>query len=131
MVRASSISEKPVDDGRKLNAVFSLWGSRGSGLEAPAGAPCAVGLSIKREDLRVMDQPTSHRRRYGVFAGDLIPPAEGEVARDQQRTLLIAGSDQSEEQIRRALAITIGPRHSLALTQKSRSWSCGMTISLR
>lgn len=67
----------------------------------PALEPLAVPGQV--EDFRVMNNLVDHGRSHGSVAEDIRPPAEGEVARENQRSVLVSRGDQLEEQIRRGL----------------------------
>ena len=47
-----------------------------------------------------MDEPVDHGGRDDVVTEDLAPPTERHVRGDQERSLLVAGGDELEEQVR-------------------------------
>ena len=70
------------------------------GLEELAACPGAVGVPAEGEDFRVVNESVDHRGRDDVVGEDLTPSAEGHVAGEHDRALLVAGRDELEEQVR-------------------------------
>ena len=59
-----------------------------------------VALALDADDGRMMQQPIQHRRgQHRVTGEGLIPLAEGQVRSQDRRPLLVAFSDDLEEQV--------------------------------
>src|ERR1700722_5742144 len=59
----------------------------------------AVALAIHLENLRVVGQAVQKRRRHPLALEDLVPLAEGEVARHQDAATLVAVGEDSEQEL--------------------------------
>src|SRR4051794_38916400 len=58
----------------------------------------AVALAVHLEDLRVVGQTVQERRRHPLALEDLVPLAEGQVARYQDAATLVAIGEDSEQE---------------------------------
>ena len=72
------------------------------GEEFSAGSG-AVGVAGEGKDFRVVHEAVDHGRGDDVVGERLTPPAEGQVARDHDRALLVPARDELEEEIRGVL----------------------------
>ena len=64
----------------------------------------AVALAIHLENLRVVGQAVQQRRRHPLALEDLVPLAEGEIARHQDAASLVAVGEHSEQELDAASA---------------------------
>src|SRR5664280_2980368 len=61
--------------------------------------PEAVALAVHLENLRVVGQAVEKRRRHPLALEDLVPLAEGQVARHKDASPLIAVGEDSEQKL--------------------------------
>ena len=61
-----------------------------------------IAGAFEAENVGVMHDPVDHRGCDGLIAEDLAP-TEGQIAREDQRRMLIPGRDELEEQARGVL----------------------------
>src|SRR4051812_41834208 len=66
--------------------------------------PEAVALAVHLENLRVVGQAVQKRRRHPLALEDLVPLAEGQVARHQNAAALVAVGEDSEQELNPASA---------------------------
>jgi hypothetical protein len=59
-----------------------------------------VAVAFEADDLGVVDEAVDHRGGDDVVAEDLAPAAEGLVGGDDERSALVSGRDELEEQVR-------------------------------
>src|ERR1700730_9265058 len=60
--------------------------------------PEAVALAVHLENLRVVGQAVQERRRHPLALEDLVPLAEGQVARHQDAATLVAVGEDPEQE---------------------------------